>query len=58
MGAARIIAGVFAGFGGLICICGGIYLENPYYFGAGTTILTGMLTFFIGENNGEKKANS
>lgn len=48
MNAERLIAGIFAG-------SGGIYLLHLGHFEAGIAILMGMLAFFVGEYNGSKK---
>lgn len=45
----RCIAGVFAGAGSLLLIQQGHITE-------GSIILTALLAFFVGEQNGEKKA--
>lgn len=56
MNVAKIIAGCFAGTGGLICIWKGIETGDPYVIGLGTTIISTMLSFFIGEANGKRLA--
>lgn len=52
----RAMAGFFVGVGGLMCIWFGVEEGNGYIFGAGTTLLGSMLTFFIGEKNGANNA--
>ena len=54
----RLIAGIFAGSGALLCIWQGLEKGEPYLVGIGTTILSGMMSFFVGENNGIKKAKA
>jgi len=53
----RLIAGIFAGFGSLVCIWQGLEKGEPYLVAVGTTILSGMMSFFVGESNGVKKAS-
>lgn len=47
----RAIAGIFCGAGALLLI----YMEHVT---EGVTILAAMLGFFVGEANGERKANT
>lgn len=59
----RLLAGIFVGIGSLVLISGGVYLvvkgEGEMGFAmiaTGTTPLTTMLGFFVGESNGKKLA--
>lgn len=58
MNVERIIAGVFAGVGGLVLIWKGIETGNHAVTASGTTILGTMLGFFVGESNGMKRAQN
>lgn len=49
MGVARLMAGGFAGTGGLVLVVVG-------EVAAGVAILASMVGFFVGEANGRKKA--
>lgn len=54
----RVIAGIFAGTGGLMSIALGVLCPGEYsqmLVAGGLLLLSNMLTFFVGENNGEKK---
>lgn len=49
MNVQRVVAGVFVGAGALMLI----YKDQ---IAVGASLLSGMLAFFIGESNGERKA--
>lgn len=64
MGVRRVMAGAFIGVGALVLIAGGVFevvRGNPTngfaMIGLGTTPLTTMLGFFMGESNGKKIAS-
>lgn len=63
MGVRRVMAGAFIGVGSLLLISGGVWLvvkgdatEGFAMIGLGTTPLSTMLGFFMGESNGKKLA--
>lgn len=58
MGYERIIAGTFAGIGGLLSITLGVMYDRAELLLAGSNLLIGMMAFFVGENNGVKKAQA
>lgn len=54
----REIAGIFAGCGGLLSIALGVLKPGEYsqiLVTGGLLLLSNMMTFFVGEANGEKK---
>jgi len=55
-----MIAGIFAGAGGLMCIALGVLVpecaKSDELILGGLLLLSNMFTFFVGEKNGEKKA--
>lgn len=57
----RVIAGVFAGVGGLLCIALGVlkpeHPQSSAMVTGGMLLLSNMFTFFVGEKNGERKAS-
>lgn len=52
----RAIAGVFAGAGGLLAIYLGVVENRQELITGGLLLISGMMSFFVGEKNGEKKA--
>lgn len=56
----RVIAGIFAGAGGLMAIALGVYhpecTQSEALITGGLLLLSNMFTFFVGEKNGERKA--
>jgi len=48
------MAGTFAGIGSLVCIWQGLEKGEPYLVAVGTSILSGMMSFFVGDWNGKK----
>lgn len=51
----RIVAGVFAGAGGLLSLYLGVTENMPELTTGGLLLLSNMLAFFVGEKNGERK---
>ena len=52
----RVIAGIFAGSGGLMALYLGVSSGRQELITGGLLLLSNMMTFFVGENNGERKA--
>jgi len=56
----RKIAGIFAGVGGLLSIALGVICPTEYsqmLVAGGLLLLSNMMTFFVGEKNGERKTS-
>jgi len=53
----RAIAGIFAGAGGILSIYLGVEKNKPELVTGGLLLLSTMMSFFIGEKNGERKAS-
>jgi len=55
----RKIAGIFAGAGGLLAIALSVLCPGEYsqmLVAGGLLLISNMMSFFVGETNGEKKA--
>jgi len=54
----RIIAGVFAGAGGLMAMYLGVQEGRQELITGGLLLLSNMMTFFAGEANGKKEVSA
>lgn len=54
----RLMAGMFAGAGGLIALIIGAYQGDPTLQTAGLLLISNMMAFFVGEKNGQKTAGT
>lgn len=55
MNSERLIAGIFAGAGGLASIILGTMNQDPVLQTAGLLLISNMMAFFVGERNGQRK---
>jgi len=54
----RLVAGAFAGAGGLLSLYLGVTHNIPELYIAGSLLLSNMMAFFAGEKNGQRKAQT
>lgn len=54
----RAIAGVFAGAGGLLSIYLGVEEGMPELVTGGLLLISSMMSFFVGEQNGARNAQT
>jgi len=54
----RLVAGIFAGCGGLLAMYLGVQEGRQELITGGLLLLSNMMTFFVGEYNGQKTTQS
>jgi len=54
----RLLAGAFAGVGSLYMIYEGLRQGEPYLVTAGALGINTLISFFVGEKNGQRKAEN
>jgi len=54
----RMMAGLFAGIGGLSSLIIGSLQHDPTLQTAGLLLISNMMAFFVGEKNGQKTTSS
>mgnify|MGYP001364827591 CR=1 FL=1 len=57
MNSERLMAGIFAGAGGLAALLIGAYNGDSTLQTAGLVMLSSMMSFFVGEKNGQNRQN-